>query len=138
MPAPATDLFTSAYERGSQAEFITGATVTTGFTQTGAARPANSKAYGLPPVLRGGVESFNVGLQADINRDAGSGAFSALSWTLLGSLDGVSYYPAAGPFTDVAGGFYQVSGLVARYLTVSLNTATVGSGAPQITISFAA
>lgn len=137
MPAPPTDLFNSAYERGSQAEFITGATVTTGFTQVGTARPANSKAYGLPPVLRGGVESFNIGLQADINRDAGSGAFSALSWNLLASLDGVNYYSVA-TFTDVAGGFYQFSGLVARYLTVSLNTATVGSGAPQITISFTA
>lgn len=137
MPAPATDLFTSSYERGSQAEFITGAVSTTGYTQTGAARPASSKVYGIPPVLRGGVESFNIGLQADINRDAGSGAFSAVSWNLLASLDGVNYYVVA-TFTDVAGGFYQVAGLVARYLSVSLTTATVGSGAPQITISFAA
>lgn len=137
MPAPPTDLFTSAYERGSQAEFITGATATTGFTQTGQARPASSKAYGIVPAVRAGVLSSNIALQADINRDAGTGAFSALSWNLLASLDGVSYYVVA-TFTDVAGGYYQFAGIVAHYFSVSLTTATVGSGAPQVTISMAA
>lgn len=137
MPAPAIDPLIQTYDRGAQAEFITGATATTGYTQTGQAKPASSKAYGMTPNLRGDVLSFNIALQADINRDTGSGAFSALSWNLLASLDGVSYYVVA-TFTDVAGGYYQVSGIVARYFSVSLTTATVGSGAPQLTVSMAA
>ena len=137
MPAPPTDLFTSAYERGSQAEFITGATTTV--TQTGTARPATAKAYGLPPALRGDVESFNIGVQYDVNRDGGTGAFSALTFNILASLDGVNYYVAE-TFATTAGaaGFFQAAGLVARYLSCSITTATVGSGAPQATISFVA
>ena len=137
MPAPPTDLFTSAYERGSQAEFITGATTTV--TQTGTARPATAKAYGLPPALRGDVESFNIGVQLDINRDAGTGAFSALTFNILASLDGVNYYVQSTWVAPSGGaGYFQVSGLVARYLSCSITTATVGSGAPQATISFVA
>jgi len=137
MPAPAIDPNIQAYERGTQAEFITGATGTV--TQTGTAKPATAKAYGLPPVLRGGVESFNIGVQYDLNRDAGTGAFSALTLNILASLDGVNYYVVATIVTPAgAAGFFQVSGLVARYLSCSITTATVGSGAPQATISFVA
>src|SRR6185312_6575896 len=91
MPAPPTDLFTSVYERGSQAEFITGATGTV--TQTGTARPATAKAYGMMPILQRGALSSNIGVQYDVNRDAGSGAFSALTFQILLSNDGVNYYP---------------------------------------------
>ena len=137
MPAPPTDLFTSVYERGSQAELITGAATTV--TQTGTARPATAKAYGMMPILQRGALSSNIGVQLDINRDAGTGAFSALTFNILASADGVNYYVVATIVTAAgAAGFFQVSGLVTRYLSCSITTATVGSGAPQATISFVA
>lgn len=137
MPAPAIDPTIQAYERGTQAILALGATTT--LTQTGTAKPATANAYGLPPVLRGDVESFNIGVQLDINRDAGSGTFSSLIFNILASLDGVNFYVQSTITVSTGlGGFFQIAGLVARYISVSITTATIGSGAPQATISFVA
>lgn len=132
--APAIDPLIQAYERGTQAELITGATTTV--TQTGTAKPATAKAYGLAPIRFTG-EPFNLSVQLDINRDAGSGTFSSLIFNILTSLDGVNFYVQSTITVSTGlGGWFPLAAVVARYVSVSITTATVGSGAPQATISF--
>lgn len=126
----------SAYERGSQAFFLQGAT--TAQTQTGKAAPAGAKVYGIVPSVGREQQPYNIAVQVDVS----AGAFDGTSRIeLLGSLDGVNFYllaqftPVAGPAAGInfTGGIAELVQAVARYLTVSVSV--LGAGAPTYSIS---
>lgn len=131
-PTPKDTLLT--YDRGSQAPIITGATTTV--LQVGTAQPLGANAYGLPAVIQRGQMNPNYAVQIDINLASGTGAFSALVVNILGSLDGINYYIIYTITTATGGIFFAAGAGQVRYLSASITTATVGSGAPTATISF--
>ena len=134
MTFPAPDPNTFAYERGSQGFLISGATTTV--AQVGTARPVGANQYGVVADSAFGQQPFNVTVQVDINLSAGTGSFSALLVSLLGSLDGLNFYPIT-QFSAPTGGIFPSLGIGgARYISATIDTATVSSGTPQATVSF--
>lgn len=128
-PTPSTTLFT--YDRGSQAVLINAAVATV--PQVGLAQPVGANAYGLPPVIQRGQMNPNYAVQIDI-----SAAFTALTVVILGSLDGINYYPiytiddltTAGAIRFAAG-----AGQV-RYLSAAITVYTPVAATPTVTVTF--
>ena len=134
--SPAPNPVINVYERGSQAILIAGATGTV--TQVNTAFPVGANVWGVQAGLSRGMQPPNAMVQVDVNAAGGTGAFSAWTVNLLGSLDGIKFYVLASFASTGAGGIYPVAGAAqARYLSASITTATVGSGAPDLTVTMA-
>lgn len=119
----------SAYERGGQAYFIKAASGN--LAQVGSAQPVGTIAYGLPPTNSNDQLPEMIIIQIDAT---GSLAGNV---NLLGSLDGVNFYPLPGgtiAFVAATGSISSNFGVGARYITVSI-TGTSGTG--TVTVSFA-
>lgn len=111
--------------------FVAGALTTK--LQTTFGIPAGTTAFALPPANIGAPGATEFTVQVDAG---GTGAFSALAINILGSIDGVSFYPTGTVITTVSNiNFFSL--LAVKYLAASITTATVGSGAPSVTVSFA-
>lgn len=122
----------SAYERGTQFKLIDAAVAVV--TQAGNAAPAGAQELGVVANISRGQQGSTCMVQIDV----AAGTVSALDVNLLGSLDGVNYYVLASFTGLTGGGIFPVAGAAqARYLSASITTRTVGSGAPEITVSIA-
>lgn len=118
-----------AYERGAPVTLISGSTTTV--LQVGTAKPLGANAVGVVADNAHADQPANCMVQINIG---GTGAFSALTVNLLGSLDLVNFYILA-TFTTAGGSINPVFGAAqARYLSASVTVATVGSGAPTATV----
>lgn len=131
-PAPGA---ATAYERGSQAFLISAASGVV--TQTGRAAPAAAKVFGVTPTVSRGQLPTSVAVQIDIN---GTGSIAGGSAQLLGSLDGINFYPigSAISFSGAAGTsgiLVFVSSVTIRYLTAAI-TAMTPTLSPTVDISF--
>lgn len=104
-----------SYDRGSQAYFFTAVTGTQTFT--GTAQPSGSTAYSVPPSRADETGNPDITIQIDI-----TGTATTTVVTLLGSLDGVTWY-SLGAINGTGGaGIFFVSKLIApsaklRYVT---------------------
>lgn len=119
----------SAYERGGQAYFIKAAAGN--LAQVGSAQPAGTIAYGLPPTNANDQLPQMLIVQIDATGTLAGNV------NLLGSLDGVNFYPLSGgtfTFTAATGQIVSNFGVSARYVTVSI-TGTSGTG--TVSVSFA-
>lgn len=119
----------SSYERSGIAYFIKSATGN--LAQVGSAQPAGTIAYGLP-----GTNANDQLPQLLVIQIDATGSLAG-NVNLLGSLDGVNFYPLPGgtiAFVAATGSISSNLGVSARYITVSI-TGTSGSG--TVTVSFA-
>lgn len=117
-----------AYERGTQAKLITGASATV--PQVGTAAPVGADVIGVV-YDKAGRQPHSAAVQIDLT----GGTLSALVVNVLGSLDGVNFYVIAS-FNAVTGSG-NLLGLVAqwRYLSVSITTFTGSGGSPLVDVS---
>lgn len=122
---PGTAPIGVAYERGSQGVLISNAVAAV--AQVGTAAPVGSAVFALPPSVSRGQLPFNVTVQVDFG-----GAPTGVSVKLLGSLDGVNFYPLGIAIT--AAGLQDITATV-RFLAASIAATTFGTG---ISVSFSA
>lgn len=119
----------SAYERGGISYFVKSAAGN--LAQVGTAQPAGTIAYGLPPTNSNDQLPQMIIIQIDATGTLAGNV------NLLGSLDGVNFYPLSNgtiAFVAATGSISSNFGIGARYITVSI-TGTSGSG--TVTVSFA-
>lgn len=132
LPAPSVKF--SAYERTTQAFFFD--SVTANQAQVGSAAPTNANIYGMVGSVARGQLPYNLVVQVDVT---GGTLAAGLTITLLGSIDGVNFYPLSGPSTPtLTGAILPFGGLLARYITAAIGGYSVASGTPAVSVSFAA
>jgi hypothetical protein len=140
LPPPSPNFV--AYERTTQSFFFNVGTATAPVyqvsgnqAQVGQGAPANAIIYGMVGVVARGQLPYNLVVQVDVS---GGTLAAGLTLTLLGSLDGVNFYPLGSEGSVSAGGIFPFAGILARYITAALTGFTVATGTPQVTASFSA
>jgi len=133
-----------AYERGTQAFIYTALAASN--AQVGLAAPVGAGIFGIVPTVSRGQLPFNGVFQIR----AIGGSFTSFSVTILGSLDGVNFFPISAAVTQAAptnmsvnGGIFtaETSGAVGidfgvRYISAVVTALVLGT-ATGLELSFA-
>lgn len=97
--------------------------------------PTGTTAFAVNPQENVSPTATIFTFQIDV--PAAAGTLTALSVTILGSIDGVSFYPTGVVFTTVGGGLATYSLGAIKYVAAAITALTVNTGTPTVTVSVA-